>query len=257
MKMNKKLIVGNMKMNPVSPIEADRYLNMLEKELSNKDFSKTEVVVCPPVIFLDRFVSRKLKLVKLGSQDAFWERNGAFTGEVSAAMVKSTGGSYVIVGHSERRHYFNENDSIIALKLKAAFKNGLKAILCVGETEEEKKRDQIANVLKRQLKNSLKEINQAKLDYLSIAYEPVWAIGTNRTPTSDEILEAKLLIKKTLAEMYGQRYMNKIRILYGGSVKSNLVVQTCLDPAMDGVLVGRESLMPYEFLKIAELVDEN
>ncbi|HUD08804.1 MAG TPA: triose-phosphate isomerase [Candidatus Saccharimonadales bacterium] len=255
--MHKKLVVGNLKMNPVSVVEFEHYLDMLEKELKNKEFEKTEVVVCPPIVFLQKLLNRDIKNIKAGVQDVFWEYQGAFTGQISAGMVKSVGASYVIVGHSERRKYFGENEEIINLKLKAVLKNGLNAILCIGESAEERKKGQTSQMLKKQLKECLSEIAPGKLEYVSIAYEPIWAVGTDKIPTSDEILEAKIIIKKALAEMFSPKSAEKIRLLYGGSVKSSCVDQVCLDPAMDGALVGRESLMPYEFVKIAKMIDDN
>lgn len=253
--MHKKLIVGNLKMNPVSPIEFGRYLDMLEKETKGKKFDKTEIVVCPPAVYFRQFVERKMKNVKLGAQDVYWEYQGAYTGQISAGMVKASGAEYSIVGHSERRRYFGENEEIINLKLKAILKSGLNAILCIGESGEERKSNQTAPVLKKQLEKSLAGIGIGKSEYITIAYEPIWAVGTDKIPSSDEILEAKIVIKKILAELYSRKAVEKMRILYGGSVKAYSVSQVCLDPAMDGALVGRESLTPYEFVKIATLVD--
>jgi len=245
-----------MKMNPVSLVEFERYLEYLEKELEGKNFEKTEIVVCPPAVYLSKLVNRKLPGVMAGAQDIFWEHQGAYTGQISASMVKSAGAQYVIVGHSERRKYFGENEEIINLKLKAILKNGLSAVLCIGESEEERKKGQTVNVLKKQLKGSLDGIGTGKLEYISVAYEPIWAVGTDKIPTSDEILEAKIIIKKTLTEMYSMKSMEKMKLLYGGSVKSGTVGQVCTEPAMDGALVGRESLVPYEFIKIASLIDQ-
>jgi triosephosphate isomerase (TIM) len=251
----KKLVIGNMKMNPVSLAEFERYLDLLEKETKGKKFERSEIVICPPAVFLQKLLDRKFKNIIAGVQDVFWEYQGAYTGEISAGMVKAIGASYAIVGHSERRTYFSEDEEIINLKLKSILRSGLNAILCVGESEEERKRNQTAPVLKRQLKGSLAGIGSGKLEYVNIVYEPIWAVGSDDLPTSDEILEAKLIIKKSLSEIYSMKSLEKIRLLYGGSVKSFLVNQICLDPAMDGVLVGRESLAPYELIKIANLVD--
>jgi triosephosphate isomerase len=255
--MYKKLVVGNLKMNPVSPIEFGRYLDMLEKEVKGKKFEKTEIVICPPVIYFPQFRERKFKEIKLGAQDVFWEYQGAYTGQISAGMVKSSGAEYSIVGHSERRKYSGEDEEIINLKLKAILKNGLKAILCIGESKEERKNNQTAPVLKKQLEKSLAGIGTGKVEYINIAYEPIWAVGTDKIPSSDEILEAKIVIKKILASLYSPRAVEKVKILYGGSVKVPCVKQVCLDPAMDGVLIGRESLMPYEFVKITGIIEDN
>jgi triosephosphate isomerase len=254
--MQKKLVVGNLKMNPTSLTEMERYLDMMEKELKGKKFEKTEIVICPPAIFFDRVVSRKLKNVKLGAQNIFWEYKGAFTGEMSAGMVKAMGAEYSLVGHSERRKYFNENEDIINLKLKAILKSGLKAVLCIGESAEERKSGQTPAVIKKQIHASLEGIGTGKLENIILTYEPIWAVGTDKIPTSDEILEAKIIIRKTLSEIYSAKSIEKVRLLYGGSINSRFVYQVCIDPAMDGGLVGRESLTPYEFVKIAKIIDE-
>jgi len=244
-------------MNPVSAVEFDRYLDALEKEVKNKGFEKTEIVVCPPMIFLQKLLDRKFKNVKAGVQDAYWEYQGAFTGQISAAMVKSLGATFAIVGHSERRKYFGENEEIINLKLKAILKSGLNAVLCIGESAEERKKGQTSQVLKSQLGGCFEGIALGKLEYVSIAYEPIWAVGTDKIPTSDEILQAKIIIKKNITEIFSLKSAEKIQLLYGGSVKSSCAEQVCLDPAMDGALVGRESLMPHEFVKIAKMIDES
>lgn len=253
--MHKKIIVGNLKMNPLSPIEFGRYLDMLEKETKGKKFEKTEIVICPPAVYFRQFIERKMKNMKLGAQNVYWEYQGAYTGEISTGMIKANGAEYSIVGHSERRKYFGENEEIINLKLKAILKSGLNAILCIGESMEERKSNQTAPILKKQLEGSLAGIGIGKTDYITIAYEPIWAVGTDKIPSSDEVLEAKIVIKKILAELYSRKAVEKIRILYGGSVKSYCAGQVCTEPAMDGALVGRESLTPYEFIKIASLVD--
>jgi len=255
--MHKKLVVGNLKMNPAGVVEFDRYLDMLEKELKNNNFEKTEVVICPPIIYLQKLLDRKIKNIKAGAQNIFWEHQGAYTGEISAGMVKGIGANYVIVGHSERRKYFGENEEIINLKMKAILKSGLNAVLCIGESFEERKSSETAPVLKKQLENSLSGIGVGKTDYITLAYEPIWAVGTDKIPSSDELLEAKLIIKKILSELYSRKAAEKMRIIYGGSVKSFWVKQVCLDPAMNGVLVGRESLEAYEFVKIANIIEEN
>lgn len=255
--MHKKLVVGNLKMNPVSPAEFGRYLDILEKETKGKKFERTEIVVCPPVVYFRQFLERKFKNVKLGAQDVFWEYQGAYTGEISAGMAKASGAQYAIVGHSERQKYFGENKEIVNLKLKAILKSGMRAVLCIGESVEERENGQTDSILKNQLEESLFGVGAGKIECVDIAYEPVWAVGTDEIPTSDEILEAKIIIKKALAKMYPKKRVEKMRLLYGGSVKSHTAYQACSDPAMDGALVGRESLMPYEFVKIAKIIDDN
>lgn len=254
--MNKKIVVGNMKMNPLTPAEFGRYLDALEKETKGKKFEKTEIVVCPPAVYFRQFTERKFKNVKLGAQDVFWEYQGAYTGEISAGMAKASGAQYAIVGHSERRKYFGENEEIVNLKLKAILKSGLRAVLCVGESMEERDSGQTAPVLKKQIEESLSGVGAGKIECVNITYEPIWAVGTDKLPSSDEVLEAKIVIKKILTDLYSRKSADRILLLYGGSVKPHCTSQVCIDPAMDGGLVGRESLTPYEFIKIAKIIDE-
>ena len=165
---------------------------------------------------------------------------------------------YVILGHSERRGYFFENDEIINLKIVAALRSGLKVVLCIGENGEQKGAGEGEDAVIAQFKGCLKNISAAKMENVIICYEPVWAISSNNPdhmPTSNEILSAKLLIRKLLSEKYGQAVSRKIKIIYGGSVDSKNVWQTCIEPEMDGALVGKESLTPNNFVKIAEAFD--
>jgi len=249
--MHKKLIVGNLKMNPVSPAEFGRYLDMLEKETKGKNFEKTEIVICPPAIYFRQFSERKFKNIKLGAQDVYWEYQGAYTGEISAGMVKANGAEYSIVGHSERRKYFGENEEIINSKLKAILRSGLKAILCVGESGEERKSNQTAPVLKKQLEKSLAGIGIGKAEYITIVYEPIWAVGTDKTPSSDEVLEAKIVIKKILTVLYSKKAVEKMKILYGGSVKPSNAKELLTIANVNGALVGGASLKAEDFLGIA------
>ncbi|MFA5871439.1 MAG: triose-phosphate isomerase [Parcubacteria group bacterium] len=255
--MNKRIVIGNMKMNPVSSAEMDRYLETLKKELKGKEFEKTELVICPPVIYFEKILALKIKNIELGAQNIFWEYQGAYTGEISASMVKNMGAKYSMVGHSERRRYFGETEEIINLKLKAILKCGLRAVLCIGESLEDRKKNQTAVVVKKQLKESLAGVGPGKIEYVDIVYEPIWAVGSDSVPSSDEILEAKLIIKKTLAELYSMKIAEKARILYGGSISMRSVDQVCIDPAMDGGLVGRESLVPHELVKIVEIIEKS
>lgn len=250
-----KLVVGNLKMNVLSPLERDRYLDLMKKELSGKELSKTEIILCPPYVHLESFKKGIGEKIKIGSQNIFWEKEGPFTGEISPAMVKNYGGEYVIIGHSERRKYFCETDEEINLKIKAALKASLRPIVCVGETKLEKDANQTMKVLSCQVKEALFGINRTKIEQVAIVYEPIWAVGTDVVPTSNEIMEAKLLIRKILIETFDKRYSEGVRIIYGGSVNSKTVREVCIEPGMDGVLIGRESLTPFEFIKIAEIIN--
>jgi len=254
----KKIIVANLKMNLVLKFELDRWIKNFLQQRQNVSFNKTEIVICTPALHLDNFV-KELKSfdVKIGAQDCFWERKGSYTGGVSATAVKSLGGEYVILGHSERRKYFGETNEIISLKLKTSTSVGLKSILCVGETMEERKKDLTGQVLNRQLSDCLNNFPQGRLDKLLLCYEPIWAISSNdpvAPPTTDEIMTARLMIKKMLVRKYGAKLAEKIKILYGGSVNQRNIEEVCLNSGMDGVLVGKASLVPNEFLGIVKRI---
>jgi triosephosphate isomerase (TIM) len=251
-----KFAVGNLKMNIISHDEREKYFELFKKEINGKKLSNCEIVLCPPFIHLEAFRKNASKKIKIGAQDMFWENAGSYTGEISGAMLKNFGCDYAIIGHSERRRYFCENNEEINLKIHAALKFGLKPILCVGETKIEKATHQMLGVVTNQLKKALQGVTRVKLENVIIAYEPVWSVGTDLTPTTHEIMEAKVLIRKILVEIFGKKYAEKVPILYGGSVNSRTVKNLCNDPGMDGVLVGRESLAPHEFLKIAEIINK-
>lgn len=173
-------------------------------------------------------------------------------------MVKNLGADFVILGHSERRRYFCEDNGEINLKIEAAIRNGLKPILCVGEDKEQKESGTLAII--EQLEGCLGKTSRMNIENIIICYEPVWAISSNNPdhlPTTNEIMSARLMIKKFLVEKYGARIAEKVRIIYGGSVDAKNVKEVCLNPGMDGVLVGKESLAPYGFIKIAEIINQN
>jgi len=252
-----KLVIGNMKMNLLSPLERKRYLSLLKKELKGQKLKQVQLILCPPFIHLEEFKKSKIKKINLGAQNMFWERKGSFTGEISPAMLKNIGCEYVILGHSERRRYFAERDEEINLKLISALKNGLQPILCVGENKSQRKNS--AAVIVNQLQNCLNKVSRPKMEKVVICYEPVWAISSNNPdhlPTTDEIMSARLLIKKFLVEKYGLKTAEKVKIIYGGSVSSTTVKQTCEDSGMEGVLIGKASLEPFEFIKIAKIINK-
>jgi triosephosphate isomerase len=223
--------------------------------LGGKKLKKTEIVLCPPFIHIESFKKNLKKKVEIGAQNMFWKREGSFTGEISPTMIKNLGCEYVIIGHSERRKFFCETGEEINLKVAEALKIGLKPVICVGETRVEKDMNETYNIITRQVKEALSGISRTKAENIVIAYEPVWAVGSDQIPTTHEIMEAKLLIRKILVALFDKKYAGLVRIVYGGSVNSKTVEEVCLDPGMDGALIGRESLTPYELIKIAEIVN--
>jgi len=248
--MKRCLIIANWKMNPLIPAEAKRLLDLILKD--SKGEQNFDLVICPPFIFLADFANfysanrQKTGNVFLGAQNCFWEKAGAYTGEISPVMLKNYGCLYVIVGHSERRQLFNENDEIVRKKLQAAIKAGLSPILCLGETENES----MPTVIEQQLKDDLRDYPTAQLKNLIIAYEPIWAIGTDKFCQPEKAMEACLLIRRILSQLYGRHLAEKIMILYGGSVNEQNAADYLKIAGMDGLLIGHSSLDIKVFIKI-------
>lgn len=243
----KPLIAANWKMNK-SIREADSFI---------KDFkgyfkaNNEEIVICPPFTLLQH-LSGLINggNIRLGAQNMHFEEKGAFTGEISPSMVKDAGCEYVILGHSERRHYFNEDDELINKKVKAALKYGLKPILCVGETLEQRESNATIKIIKNQLMGCLKNINENEVRTIVVAYEPVWAIGTGRNATPEQAQEVHSYIRKLLSDSYGSSVANKIRIIYGGSVKPENSKELLSMEDINGALVGGASLDAKSFAQI-------
>jgi triosephosphate isomerase len=250
-----KIVIGNLKMNILSAVECQQYAESFKNAIKSKDFLDLKLVLCPPFVYIEQ-LAKKLssKNVSIGAQDIFWEEKGSFTGEISPKMLKNLGAEYVIVGHSERRRYFGETSEMSNKKIQAAVKVNIAPVYCVGETEAERAEGKTAEIIVEQISEGLAGISNTAATKIIIAYEPVWAVGSDKIPSGDEILEAKIIVKKILIEMFGVEAAEKIKIVYGGSVKSDIAKQVCLDPGMDGVLVGRESLIPNELIKIAEII---
>jgi len=240
----KPLIIANWKMNPSSLKEAREIFEGIKKGVKN---SEAAVVVCPPSVYLS-----ELKGLALGAQNIYFEEKGAFTGEVSVAMLKDLEVEYVIIGHSERRKYFNETDELVNKKTKKALQAGLKVIFCIGETAEEREAEKKYQVLERQIKEGLKGVTRDDSKNISIAYEPVWAIGTGDNCSVDETMSSVLYIRKMLVEIYNRGIADKIRILYGGSVKSDNSSAYIKKAGANGLLVGGASLNHEEFVKIVK-----
>jgi len=212
-----------------------------------------DVAVCPPFVYLDA-VARTLKggPLAVGGQNMYFEGKGAFTGEISAAMLKDVGCRYVILGHSERRHIFGEQDALINAKVKAALAAGLDPILCVGETLSERDGNQTLGVVERQTREGLQGVAADALPRVTLAYEPVWAIGTGRNATPAQAQEVHAEIRKVLAALYGRNAADAVRIQYGGSVKPENASEILAQPDVDGALVGGAALKADSFLAIVK-----
>ena len=249
--MRKKIIAANWKMN-MTAAEAASFMEDLELELKN--FDGVEVVIVPPFTVLPRLseIISEIPGVTLGAQNMWHETSGAFTGEISAGMLREFFTRYVVLGHSERRTIFGETDELVNKKVKAALAASLRPILCVGETLEERDAGHVHEVLSRQLKGSLAGLDTDQMLDTVIAYEPVWAIGTGRTATPAQAQEAHAFIRKTIGEIFDPATAAKVRIQYGGSVKPDNAKELLHQPDIDGALVGGASLDPRGFAKIVK-----
>lgn len=241
------IIAGNWKMN-TTVTEAVRLVNEMKPELEKID--GIERIICPPFVSLV-LVSELIKgtSIKLGAQNLYFEEKGAYTGEISPLMLADLC-EFVIIGHSERRHYFNETSEMVSKKVRSAQKVGLKPILCVGERLEEYEAGKTQEVVTEQLESSLAGV--ADLGKLTIAYEPVWAIGTGKAATGGQANEVIGLIRRIIAGAYGAKVGQDLRILYGGSVTVSNIAEFVSQPEIDGALVGGASLKAHEFLGIVK-----
>ena len=245
--MRKPIIAGNWKMNktPAEAVELVKGLIPLVKD------AKCDVVVCPTAVCLPA-VAEVIKgtNIKLGAQNVHFAEKGAYTGEISADMLKAVGCEYVIVGHAERRQYFGETDKTVNLRATAAVKAGLTAIICVGEMKDERVDGYTDIIVAYQTKMALKGLTAEELDHVVIAYEPVWAIGTGLTATDEQANETIGVIRKAIAEVYGDDVAQKVRIQYGGSMKGSNVKGLMAQPEIDGGLIGGASLKAEDFAQV-------
>ncbi|AQQ09904.1 Bifunctional PGK/TIM [Sedimentisphaera cyanobacteriorum] len=275
--MRKPFIAANWKMNTDSQYALE-LASGLEKAIA--DIQGVDVAVCPPFVYLQS-VAKSLSVdgnVAVGAQDVYFEGNGAFTGEISCEMLKDVCCSYVITGHSERRHVIGESDELINKKTKAALEAGLKPILCIGELLEEREADKTSEVCEmlnrhiclifkreadktsevceRQLREGLKGISEQELANVTIAYEPVWAIGTGKTATSDQAQEVHEFVRGVIAELYSKEAAENIIIQYGGSAKpkNTKELMSCKD--VDGLLVGGAGLKVDSFYEMVKITEE-
>jgi triosephosphate isomerase len=247
--MRRYVFAGNWKMNK-TVAEAVALARALREGLE-KEPTRHEVVVMPPYTALHA-VNEVLKggPVALGAQNMHWEREGAFTGEISPAMLRDAGCTYVILGHSERRHIFDETDERLSRKSRAAFDHGLTPMVCVGETLAERESTRTLEVVERQLEAALRPLKPAEVARMVVSYEPVWAIGTGRVATPDQAEEVQEFLRKRIAISHGDDASQAVRILYGGSVNPDNTPATMSQDDVDGVLVGGASLKADTFLKI-------
>lgn len=245
--MRRKVVAGNWKMNML-PNEAMAFIEGLAPLVKDSD---AEVVLCVP--YTDLFYSLLTAQgtnIKIGAQNMHWEESGAYTGEVSGKMLKSIGVEYVIIGHSERRQYFNETDETVNKKIKAAFANELKPIVCVGETLEQREAGKTEEIITSQTKIALDGLTEEQVENTIIAYEPIWAIGTGKTATAEDANNSIKAIRNEIAKNYGQNIADKVIIQYGGSVKASNAKELFSTSDIDGGLVGGASLKVEEFANI-------
>jgi triosephosphate isomerase len=250
--MRKKIIAGNWKMN-MNLEEGLGFAKTVNQYFNEKPADKGEVILCTPFIHLSG-VSEILNksTVALGAQNCASEASGAYTGEVSSSMIKSTGAQYVIIGHSERRTYYNENDALLYRKTTLALKSGLKVIFCCGEVKEERESGKHFDVVRRQLQDGLFSLPVTDMENIVIAYEPVWAIGTGLTASPEQAQEMHKYIRGLVTEKYGNGCAEQLTILYGGSCKPSNAAEIFSKPDVDGGLIGGASLKKEDFIAIVE-----
>lgn len=250
----KKLIIANWKCNPTTEKEAQKILLGLRAGVKN---NKTEVVVCPPFVYLPEAgkILKAKSNIKIGSQNCFWEEKGAFTGEVSAKMLQDLGVKYVILGHSERIMIMEETTEMTAKKVKAVLKNNLTPIICLGETGEEKRQGKTFQVIEKEFRESLQGIAKSQIQRIIIAYEPLWAISpSDRICSADDALIVALFIRKLVFSLAGQKASQNIRVLYGGSVEAKNAGDYLQNNAINGLLVGGTSLNVKDFISMVKRV---
>ncbi len=245
--MRKPIIAGNWKMN-MTPVDAETLVSALIPLVKD---AKCDVVVCPPYVDLS-VVSRLVKgtNIHLGAQNIHWAAKGAFTGEVSADMLKAFGVEYAIIGHSERRQYFGETDEGVNARAKAALAAGITPIICVGETLEQRESGVTAAFVSGQAKAALAGMSEEDVKSLVIAYEPIWAIGTGKTATADDANATIGVIRRAVAEAFGQAVADEVRIQYGGSMNPKNASELMAMPEIDGGLIGGASLKAEDFSKV-------
>ena len=252
--MRKNIVAGNWKMNLDYEKGVSLFseiVNMVKDEV----IADQQVIVCSPAIHLHSIakLAEPAANVAVGAQNIHQAVSGAYTGEISAAQVKSTGAAYVILGHSERRAYFGETDALLAQKVDAALSQGLKPIFCVGETQEEREAGKVFEVIQQQLENGLFHLSSDEFSNIILAYEPVWAIGTGLTASPEQAQEVHAFIRQTVAEHYGKPQAEQVSILYGGSCNPGNAAVLFSQEDIDGGLIGGASLKSRDFVEIVKV----
>ena len=247
--LRKVVIAGNWKMNK-TPDEAVALINEIKPLVAD---AGCDVVACVP--YIDLFAAMeaaKGSNIKIGAENCHWAESGAFTGEVSAKMLKTIGVEYVVIGHSERRQFFGETDVTVQKRVRAALDNGLKVILCVGELLEEREQNVTMEIVRMQTKIALLGVSEAELENIIIAYEPVWAIGTGKTATAEQANEVNCAIRALIGELYGKAAADKIVVQYGGSMNAGNADELLAQYDVDGGLIGGASLKAPDFAAIVK-----
>lgn len=248
--MRKKIAAGNWKMNTnlQSGLKLAKEIDKLVNEQGKEDVS---VIIAPPFVSISEIAQTvNFKRISVAAQNCASEEKGAYTGEISAEMVKTTGANYVIIGHSERRSYYKEDNGILSKKVSLALKNALRPIYCCGESLEEREADKHFDIIKRQIEEGIFHLDAENFKKVIVAYEPVWAIGTGKTATSEQAQEMHAFIRKTIADKYGIEVANEISILYGGSVNPKNAKELFANDDVDGGLIGGASLKAEDFIQI-------
>ena len=252
--MRKKIVAGNWKMN-LDYNEGMALFSEIANMVKDEITGSQQAVICSPFIHLSSLVqlAKGYDKVAVGAQNAHQNESGAYTGEISAKMVKSTGATFVILGHSERRQYFSEDNQLLAQKTDTALANGLKPIFCIGETLEEREGEQHFDIIKTQLQEGIFHLSTEQFEQVVLAYEPVWAIGTGKTASAEQAQEIHAFIREEIANNYTQEVADNTTILYGGSCNPKNAAELFAQPDIDGGLIGGASLKSRDFLDIVKV----
>jgi triosephosphate isomerase len=251
--MRKPIIAGNWKMYKTLVEAEDFVAKLKEKQVDHK---KVETVICAPALFLNQLVqASKGTFISIGAQTMHEEKEGAFTGEISGHQLQDLGVNYVVIGHSERRQYFNETDDTVNQKVQAAFDYQLTPIICVGETLEQREQNETENIVSNQVMAALEGISEENVKNSIIAYEPIWAIGTGKTATADDANDVCQAIRETILDGFGEEVASSVRIQYGGSVNPENIEELLSKEHIDGALVGGASLQVESFVKLLEVAE--